>query len=104
MCGSANRQSLPSNRDPPDPCIGSQDGHMGGTAIEPPDLVVNILIPNDIQSIIRMISQAYLTTLPSVLVLLEDRIPNFAPDSLPIACMGLMQVDLMGEYGSTRNL
>ena len=54
---------------------------------ERPELVCNILIPNEIQSIIRMLSHAYWTSLPSIPILMEDRIPNMAPDSLPISCM-----------------
>ena len=50
-------------------------------------MVSNILIPNEIQSLIRMLSHAYWTSLPNIPILMEDRIPNLAPDSLPIFCM-----------------
>ncbi|XP_021852505.2 uncharacterized protein [Spinacia oleracea] len=35
----------------------------------------------------RLVSQAYLTSLSLIPVSIEDRIPNLAPDSLPISCM-----------------
>lgn len=48
---------------------------------EPPEL------PNEVQRLMRLISQAYLTTLPSLPDLMVDRLPNLAPDNLPISCM-----------------
>lgn len=45
------------------------------------------MLPIEINRIMRLISQAYMTSLSSIPVLMEDRIPNIAPDNLPISCM-----------------
>lgn len=44
-----------------------------------------MMLPNEVQRLIRMINQAY--TLPSIPMSMEQRTPNLAPDSLPISCM-----------------
>lgn len=54
---------------------------------EPSELVVNMLLPNEIQRIMRLISQAYMTTLTNIPESMVDRIPRLAPDSLAISCM-----------------
>lgn len=54
---------------------------------EPPELVVTMKLPNEIQRAMRFISQAYMSSLPSNLNLMVDRQPNLAPDQFPITCM-----------------
>lgn len=55
--------------------------------LEPPEVVVTMLLPNEISRLLRLISQAFMTSLPSIPVSMEYRIPNLAPDTLPISCM-----------------
>lgn len=54
---------------------------------EPPELIVTLLIPNKVNRLYRFLIDAYLSSTPSIPVLMEDRIPNLAPNSLPISCM-----------------
>lgn len=54
---------------------------------EPPELIVTLLLPNKISRLFRLLKDAYLSTLPTIPVLMEDRLPNLAPNSLPITCM-----------------
>lgn len=53
----------------------------------PPDLVMTILLPNEVQHLIMLINQDYLDTLPSIPAFMEERTPNLAPDTLPISCL-----------------
>lgn len=54
---------------------------------EPPELIVTLLLPNEISRLYRLLQAAYVSSLPSIPILMEDRIPNLAPNSLPISCM-----------------
>ncbi|XP_021745350.1 uncharacterized protein LOC110711279 [Chenopodium quinoa] len=54
---------------------------------EPMELVFTLRIPNDVSRLMRFISSVYVSSLPSVLILVEDTIPYLAPNSLPISCM-----------------
>lgn len=53
----------------------------------PPDLVATLMIPNEVQRLMRFISQAYMSSLNHIPVSMEARIPNLAPDTLPISCL-----------------
>ena len=44
-------------------------------------------LPNEIARLMRLISQAYVSSLPSLPGLMEDRYPRNMTDSLPISCM-----------------
>lgn len=72
---------------PPDPQLGGQDGNMDQADREPPELVVTMLLPNEINRLVRFISQAYMTLLPTIHVSMVDRLPNLAPDTFPMTCM-----------------
>lgn len=48
---------------------------------------MTLMLPNEINRITRLISQAYMTTLPSIPDLMIDRLPPFASDTFPITCM-----------------
>lgn len=52
-----------------------------------PELVVMISIPNEIARLMRILSQAYVSSLPSIPNLMEDRFPHSSHDLLPISCM-----------------
>lgn len=55
---------------------------------EPPELLVMLLLPNEINRIIRLISQAYMSSLPSIPFSMSDRLPNMIiADTFPISCM-----------------
>ena len=53
----------------------------------PKELVLTLMIPNEIQRLLRLISLAYMSNLPTIPISMEARTPNLAPDSLPITCM-----------------
>lgn len=87
VCESAYGQPIPSHIDPLTHILEVRmDSYLPPISM-PPDLVVTLLIPNEIQRLLRMINQAYMDTLPFIPVSMEDRTPNLAPDSLPITCM-----------------
>lgn len=48
---------------------------------------MNLMIPNEISRLLRLVSLVFLTTLPSVPVLMEERLPNFPVASNPISLM-----------------
>lgn len=47
--------------------------------------MVTMLLSIEVQRILRLLSQDYMTTLPSIPLL--DIQPDLAPDTLPISCM-----------------
>lgn len=44
-------------------------------------------LPNEINRVLRLISAAYMSTLPSIPVSMIDRLPNITLDTNPISCM-----------------
>lgn len=50
-------------------------------------MAVNLLLPNEVSRILRLLSQAYMSSLPTIPVSMEDRIPQLASDQIPITCM-----------------
>ena len=55
--------------------------------LEMPELIMTLMLPNEINRIMRLISQAYMTTLPSIPDLMIDKLPPIAIDTFPITCM-----------------
>lgn len=55
--------------------------------LEPPELVVTVMLPNESQRLIRLITQAYMSMLPSLPNSMSNRHPNLAPDLLLISCL-----------------
>lgn len=60
---------------------------MKGSSPVPPKLVMTLSIPNEIQRLMRILSQDYLSILNFIPPLMEDRLSNLVGDSLPISCM-----------------
>lgn len=54
---------------------------------EMPELIMTLLLPNEVNRILRLIRQAYMTTLPFIPVSMIDRLPPIANDTFPITCM-----------------
>lgn len=55
--------------------------------LEMPELIMTLMLPNEINRIMRLISQAYMTTLTSIPDLMIDKLPPIAIDTFPITCM-----------------
>lgn len=51
------------------------------------ELIAMISIPNEVGRLMRILSQAYVSSLPSIPVAMEDNFPPNMNDSLPISCM-----------------
>lgn len=86
-CGTTDGQSIFVSGDPPDLFLEVRMETWVDPAPESPELVVNLLLSNEIPRLLRLISQAYLSSLPNIHVLMENQFPNFVMDTLPISCM-----------------
>ncbi|XP_021761146.1 uncharacterized protein LOC110725977 [Chenopodium quinoa] len=54
---------------------------------EPPELVMYLSPPPEVSRLLRLIRDAYVSSLSYTPVLMDDTIPNLAPHLLPISCM-----------------
>lgn len=54
---------------------------------EPPELIVTMSLPHEIKRLVRLLSNAYMSSLTCIPISMEDRLPNIASDTFPITCM-----------------
>lgn len=87
ICGEAHDKTLHGTDDPPDSQVGTMFQMWIDLMPEPPKLVVNLLIPNEIYRLIRLLSYAYVSSFPSTPISMLERHPNFASSLAQITCM-----------------
>ncbi|KAL2942613.1 Arf-GAP with ANK repeat and PH domain-containing protein cnt-1 [Bienertia sinuspersici] len=79
--------SLSGHNRPPDLHDGGPVRDMDRTDAGTPELVVTLLVPNKVQRVLSLISDAYMDTLQNMPNRMEDYSPQFIRNSLPISCL-----------------